>query len=304
MRPGPGAGVDAGGAPWENRLAPGPEVTMRLREASALALLAAAACAHKPRPPPPEPPRPRLSLLRAAVESYDLEGAALALDCVLENPLPLPVSLAALSWTLEVEQARVASGDLPGGVQVAAQARAPVRISARFRFAAVPRFAMAAARGEMSYHLAASATVAGPEGPAAVPLDHQGTVRTPRLAEFGIAGLRIHSLSLSETSLVLRLRVNNPNDFALPAGEVGFELRLAGKEVASARARPLQGVPPRGEAVIPFPVRISILAAGRGLYDALRAGRVDAQVKGVATFSGIPVPLDLGASVPVERDGG
>jgi hypothetical protein len=31
---------------------------------------------------------------------------------------------------------------------------------------------------------------------------------------------------------------------------------------------------------------------------------VDAQVKGTATFAGIPVPLDLGASVPAERDGG
>jgi len=278
---------------------------MRLRAPIALAFVASLACAHKPKPPPPpEPPRPRLTLVRAVVESYDLEGATLSLDCVLENPLAAPISLAALAWTLDVEQTRVASGDLPGGAEVAPGGKAPLRVAGRFRFASVPRFAMAAAKGEMSYRLAASATVNGPQGPAAVPLDHQGTMRTPRLAEFGIDGLRVHSLSISEASLELRLRVKNPNDFALPAGEAGFELRLAGKEVASARARPLQGVPPRGTAVIPFPVRISILAAGKGLYDALRAGKVDAQVRGTASFAGIPVPLDLSGSVPAERDGG
>jgi len=53
--------------------------------------------------------------------------------------------------------------------------------------------------------------------------------------------------------------------------------------------------------VVAFPVELSLLSAGRGLIDALRNGRLDSEVKGTATYQGMPVPVDVRRTVDVER---
>lgn len=75
-----------------------------------------------------------------------------------------------------------------------------------------------------------------------------------------------------ELRFVARLRVQNPNDFALDYDGVSLELDLRGQDFASGVA-PLKGSVPRfGEAVLAVPVTVSGFAMARQLIDLLRQG--------------------------------
>jgi len=264
-------------------------------------LAAILACATAKTRPPPEFPKPKITLLSADVESLDLGGATLAFGCLVENPLDVPVALSGARWQLDVMGHRVASGEIPGGVAVDALGISPLRIDAVVRFSDVPRFAWEmATHEEVAYRLAVTASVATPGGPAEVPLVHDGRFKGPRMPEFGIEGIKIRSLSPTKASADVRLEVKNVNDFPLPSGAVGWELHLSGRKIASAGGE-LGKLPSGGKAVVAFPVELSLLSAGRGLIDALRSGRLDSEVKGTATYQGMPVPVDVRRTVDVER---
>lgn len=279
-----------------------PRAHTRLSLVGVVALALLAACATAKRKPVAEFPKPRLAFAGSHVERLALEGASLAFDCVVENPLPVPIALAGATWQLDVEGHRVAAGQLPGGLAVDALGTAPVRLTAEVRFADVPRFAFSAlTKDEVRYRLAVAASVATPVGAVEVPLVHEGGFKGPRMPKLGIDGVKIRSIGVRETSLELRLEVANLNDFPLPTGSLGYEVRLAGSKVASASGVSLGTLPAQGKAVLAMPVDVSFLGAGRAVVQAVRTGRLDAQVTGTATFAGLPVPVDVRRTVDAER---
>jgi LEA14-like dessication related protein len=278
-----------------------PPASRRTTLLALVPLAALLACATAKTRPPPEFPRPRITLLSADVESLDFRGAALAFTCLVENPLEVPVALSGATWQLDVQGHRVAVGELPGGVAVDGRGTAPLRIAAAVRFSEVPRFAWEMLRHEeVAYRLSVAAAVATPAGPVQVPLVHDGRFEGPRMPAFAIDGVKIRSLSPTKASADVRLEVQNLNDFPLPSGSVGWELLLSGRRVGAARGE-FGKLPSGGKAVVAFPVELSLLGAGRGLLDALRSGRWDSEVKGTASYEGMPVPVDVRRTVEAER---
>jgi LEA14-like dessication related protein len=276
---------------------------MRQRTPAVAVLLAVAAlagCASKQKVA--AQPSPKLVFVSHEIESAGFQSTALVFDCVLQNPLSTPVALSGARWALDVEGTRVAEGELPGGMEVAPGASAPVRVAAPVRFSMVPKFGLAMAKnGEARYHLAMTASVATAAGPVDAPLVHDSTFRGPRMPKFSIDGIKVRSMSLKDTALDVRLAVENENDFAIPTGELGFELVLGGNRVAGAKATPLGELAPRSKGVIAVPLELSVFGAGKAAFDAIRRGKFDAGVKGTATYAGLPVPVDVQQTVDAER---
>jgi hypothetical protein len=120
------------------------------------------------------------------------------------------------------------------------------------------------------------------------------------MPQFAIEGIKIRSLSATRASADVRLEVKNVNDFPLPSGAVGWELLLSGRKVGAAGGE-FGKLPSGGTAVVAFPVELSLLGAGRGLLDALRHGKFDSEVRGTATYEGMPVPVDVRRTVEADR---
>src|SRR5690242_2943672 len=70
--------------------------------------------------------KPKLTFRSVALSSLDLEGATLAFTYDLENPNGFGVRLARVGYSVDVEGTRVASGELPGGLEIKAKGTAPV----------------------------------------------------------------------------------------------------------------------------------------------------------------------------------
>jgi LEA14-like dessication related protein len=246
---------------------------------------------------------PKLTFRSAALQALDMEGATIGFTWDLENPNGFGVDLARIGWMVDVEGTRIASGDLPGGLQVRANGTAPVTFPVRVRFQDVPGIVSLLGSGKdvIAYKLAGTIGVKTPIGVLDLPLSHTDEVRLPSIPRFGLDGISVRSVSFSEIALDVRLRVRNPNAFAMPLGKLDYALAIGGTKVARAEGAELAPVAAASSGVVTIPVRLDVGSAGRVAADLARGGEVDVGLSGRAVVAGIPLPLDLAARLPARR---
>lgn len=246
---------------------------------------------------------PKLTFRSATVQELDLEGATLGFTWDLENPNGFGVDVARVAWSVDAEGTRVAAGDLPSGLKIRANATAPVTFPVRVRFQDVPGIVklLTSGKDQVGYKLAASVGVKTPVGVVEVPISHQGHVALPATPRFTLEGIAIRSLSFSEITLDVRVRVQNPNAFPLPLGKLDAALAIAGAPVARAQALDVAPLAKGTSAVVAIPVRLDVGSAGRAAAEVARGGDVEVDLSGKATLGGIPLPLHLAGKVPARR---
>jgi len=278
---------------------------MRSRLPALAILLAASACKHAPPRPAPLPVQPPLVAFEAVrLEGLGFSGANLEFRGRIENPNATPLSAVRIEYALDLARTRAAQGVLPAAVVIpGAGAAGPgtgtVLLPVQVRFAAVPGIARVFAEDrEADYLLGGAVVFLTPAGEVRVPMSASGRVAVPRPPRFHVEKVVLRSASPREVVLEMRLDVQNPNAFDLPAGRIGLGLHLSGKEVVRADlviAEPIAG----GATVeVPVPIRISVFKAGKAVARLLIPfTSVDVSVKGEAVFGGVPVPLDLATQI-------
>jgi LEA14-like dessication related protein len=273
------------------------------RTAAALVLLLGAACASLGDLARSAVKEPKLSFRSASLEALDMEGATVAFTWDLENPNAFGLDLARVGWLVDVEGTRIAAGDLPGGLRIPANGTGPVTFPVRVRFRDVPGIAslLSSGKDELRYRLGGTLGIRTPFGVLDLPLSHEDRLRLPAMPTFALEGVSVRSLGLTEVGLDVRLRVRNPNDFALPLGSIDYALAIAGTPVARIEGAELAGVAGKASAVVAIPVRVEVASAGRAAAELARGGEVQVDLAGRAVVAGIPLPLDLRARVPARR---
>jgi LEA14-like dessication related protein len=246
---------------------------------------------------------PRLTFRSAALQALDMEGATLGFTWDVENPNGFGVDLARAGWTLDVEGTRVAAGDLPGGLEIRANATAPVTFPVRVRFQDVPGIVSLLRGGKdaLQYRLGGTVGVRTPVGVVDLPLSHSDRLPLPSVPSFALDGVSVRGVSVRELALEVRVRVANPNAFAVPAGKLDYALSIGGAPVARAEGARLPEVSARGSTVVAIPVRLDLGSAGRAAAELSGGGEVDVGLSGRAHVAGIPLPLELRARVPARR---
>jgi LEA14-like dessication related protein len=239
--------------------------------------------------------KPKLTFRSVALSSLDLEGATLAFTYDLENPNGFGLRLARVGYGVDVEGTRVASGELPGGLEIKAKGTAPVTFPVHVRFQDVPGIVglLTSRKDTIQYRLAGNVGVNTALGVLDVPLSHEGALKLPAMPHFGLEGIAIRSIGFSEIVFDVRLRVQNPNGFALPLGKLDYALAVAGAQVARAAALDVAPVAGGSSAVIAIPVRLDVASAGHVAAKLAGGGDVPVDLDGKATLGGIPFPLDL-----------
>lgn len=247
--------------------------------------------------------RPRLQFRSAAVDAIDLEGATVALRFDLENPNGFGLDLARVGYGLEVEGTRIATGDLPGGLAIPARGSSPLTIPVRVRFADVPGIVglLTGGRDAVRYRVSGNVGVKTPVGLVDLPMAHEDRLPLPSLPRFALDGLAIRSTSLTELGLDVKVRVTNPNRFAIPAGRLDYALSMAGNSVARADGAALNAVAASGTSTVTLPVRINLLRAGVAAAELARGSAVDVALRGEAKVAGIPVPVNVASRLPARR---
>jgi LEA14-like dessication related protein len=271
--------------------------------ALALSLVLLAGCAGLNQLAASAVQKPKLTFRSVSLSSLDLEGATLAFTYDLENPNGFGLDLARVGYTVDVEGTRVASGDLPGGLAIKANGTAPVTFPVHVRFQDVPGIVtlLTSKKDTVKYRLAGNVGVRTPLGVLDVPMSHEGGLKLPSVPQFALEGIAIRSVGFTEITFDVRLRVRNPNGFALPVGKLDYALAVGGASVAKAAALDVAPVAGGSSAVISIPVKIDVASAGRAAAQLAGGGEVPVDLDGKANLAGIPLPLDLKGKVPARH---
>jgi LEA14-like dessication related protein len=243
--------------------------------------------------------RPEVTVLSAVPTSADFEGLTVAVELRVQNPNAMGLRVAGLSWQVDVEGGRVASGEAPGGLSIPANGAATSRVTARVRFADLSNLMkLAEAREKVAFRVAGKVTVESPIGPIDVPWSYAGEAPVPQLPSVELAGVRLGRQTLSETEVMVTLRLRNPNAFPLPAAVVRVDVELGGERVAQASSRPLSAIAAGESATLELPARISLLGAGRAILGA-RRGPVRIAARGTAGFGWMQLPFSVSGDLPL-----
>lgn len=247
--------------------------------------------------------RPKLTFRNVSLQSFDLEGATLGFEYLLENPNGMGLTLARLGYALDVEGARVVDGLLDQGLAIPARGAAPVTFPVHVKFRDIPGFVrLVTSRDTIAYQLSGKAGVDTPIGLVELPMSHSSTLGLPKLPSFALDRVAIRSASLSDLALDVRLKVQNPNRFPIPPGSLNYGLSVGGAEVARGDAAALAQVPAAAAATVSLPVKLSLLGAGRAVVQAAQGGGViPVALSGKAVIAGIEIPLELSGKVPASR---
>ncbi len=247
--------------------------------------------------------KPKLTFRAVSLSSLDLEGATLSFTYDLENPNGFGLNLATVGYTVDVEGTRVASGDVPGGLAIKAKGTAPVVFPVHVRFRDVPDIVtlLTSKRDTVKYRLGGNVGVRTPLGVLDVPMAHDGTLNLPSMPQFALDGIAVHSMGFTEITFDVRLRVRNPNAFALPVGKLDYALAVGGASVARAAALDVAPVAGGSSGVVSIPVKLDLASAGRAAAQLASGGEVPVDLGGKASLAGIPFPLELKGKVPARR---
>ncbi|HEU4382314.1 MAG TPA: LEA type 2 family protein [Anaeromyxobacteraceae bacterium] len=239
---------------------------------------------------------PRLELESLGLEAVDLEGATAVARYRVENPNGFGVSVARLSYRLEVEGQQVAAGALQGGLKLPARGTAPLVIPVRVRYGDVPAFLdHVAHRDRLAYLTSGTAGFDTPVGGLDVPWSHSGEVPVPKLPTFAVDSVKL-SAGLFGVSVDLKVRVGNRNAFPIAGGRLEYRLDLNGSPAVRNGAAALATVPAGGSAVMDLPLKVDLLAAGLGAGQAIGSGRAEVVLSGQAAFGSLRIPVSLRAA--------
>jgi len=243
--------------------------------------------------------RPEVQVVSADPVAVDFEGVTVAVDLRIQNPNAIGLRARGFSWQVDVEGGRVASGDAPGGLALPANGAATSRVTARVRFADLANLIrLAESRESLALRLAGSVAVETPIGAIDVPWSWSGDLPVPRLPRVELGGIRLGRQSFTETELLVRLRVQNPNRFALPPASVRLDVDLGGARVANAVSQQLASMEAGGAATIEVPLRLSLLGAGRAVLGS-RGRPLQVAVRGSAGFGWMQLPFSASGELPM-----
>lgn len=277
-----------------------------LRSPSAVVVLAAlvglAACSggqKKRRAAPPVAAlAPTLELRSVTPAGFDFEAATFAVAFDVDNPNPVALPLARLALVVEVEGAAPFAVEVRPGVALAASARTPVAVPVRLRYADIPNVvAHFGLRTSLAARATGTASVSTAAGLLPMPVAFETDLPLPRLPTFAFEGVEVGTRSALSMSFDVNIRVTNPNPFPLPAGRLGYVLKVAGSPAASADDGRIPGTPAGGTSAIAIRADVNLIGAGVGagkaIVQAAQGNEVPVSIKGQASLAGIPIPLAM-----------
>jgi LEA14-like dessication related protein len=243
---------------------------------------------------------PSVRFDQVGVRSIDFDKADLDFIFQVENPLPLKVGLASLSYALKLEDVDFLEGRDPDGVKLKPEASSPLPIPLTLRWAKALEL-LEATRGkdELGFGLSGDLGFQTPAGVAQLPYNAGGKVPALRRPKFRFQGLRLKDIKLTEdrASLALDLGVTNLGGSTIGLHDFAYRFSLGKNQVARGNQTELASVDGDQEQNVALPIDIKLSGVAGSVIDALTSkGKVQAGLAAdisVSTpFGRIPLSID------------
>lgn len=243
-------------------------------------------------------PKPSAEIRDVAFADLSLDSVKLNFEVDVKNPYPVPLPLTNIRYALatgesagaDAEQkaggTSLASGEVTDPGTIPAGGTKGVTVPVELRFADM----LAAVKGlrpgkviPYRANLDFSVQPPGVGSPLVLPLAHRGEVPIPAPPAVSLETIEWEKLSLTQAKGLVKIRVENPNDFSLDLGGFRYGLALNGKSLLSGAVDKPMNFGAGKEQELAVPVELNAFQAGTALFRALQTGRADYGLDGSMT---------------------
>jgi LEA14-like dessication related protein len=249
--------------------------------------------------------RPTAQVQSVRLTGLDLQGIDLLFDVNIHNPNDFPIDLADFDYDLQLFGQPFIKGRQSKGISLAAKSgnrvALPLRLGLRQLFNSYRQLKQAE---RVSYRLDLGLGFKMPViGSLRLPVTYEDEFPLPRIPDFTIQSLAVERLALNQAEVVLKLGIDNPNDFSLMLQQLDYHLKLNGAVIGKGLIRQSVDISQGGSGVVNIPLTIDLAQAGRGLYSAL-LGLSDLryELKGAVQASGHGAVLKR-FKIPLDKQG-
>ncbi|MET0091126.1 MAG: LEA type 2 family protein [Candidatus Thiodiazotropha sp.] len=248
--------------------------------------------------------RPTAAVEGMRLTGLDMNGVDLNFDVKVDNPNPVGISLSGLDYHLKLFGRSFLKGEQPMALNLAANGRSRVQLPVRLGFQQLlSSYQQLKDAREVAYALDLGMGFEVPLlGRVRVPVSYQGKYPIPEMPAVSLRSLDVQQISMSGARLLLKVQVDNPNDFALLLNRFNYQLKLNGFDAGSGLLDQSVNIAQDGKGTLSLPISLDFAQAGRGLYSALLAGTIRYDLSGSMQASGSDPALQS-FRIPLDKQG-
>lgn len=246
--------------------------------------------------------RPQLTFKTARLANASLSDATVDLVYELNNPNPLGLSLASVSYSFFVEGKQVVAGTPAKGLNIAANGKSELVFPANVKFADIaPVVTTFLNKDTAQYKAQGSVGFNTPIGVISFPLEHEGTFEVPKIPQVQFDSPRISNVTLQGATVEFPLTVKNRNSFPLPVAGITGALKVAGASVGNLNTGNLGLLEAGTTKQITLPLTINFLSAASAAAALRSGGNAQVKLDGQLVSGAQNVPLNIGQLLNFRR---
>lgn len=246
--------------------------------------------------------RPTLTFKEVRMPKIDFNGADLNLVFNVTNPNSMGLDLTQADYALEIEGHKVVAGKPQNGLVIPGGGTTEVTFPASFAWTEIaPAIEAIFAKDDLAYKASGALGINSPIGPISLPLEHSGTVKSPKMPKFDIGSPRVASMSLTGARLAVPLKINNVNFFPLPLGGILGSVEIAGAKVGRISLPEAPAIAAGKETTVDIPLDVSFLSAGAAAFSAIKSGSAEVKIDALLNAAGATLPIKVARTVEITR---
>lgn len=217
---------------------------------------------------------PEVRVASSRLVGLTLDKALLELDLSVKNPNAYGIQLGALYYGLQLQGARVVSGQQTQGQKLAANASQNLVLPLELEFAELAKLVSGLSQLKvLDYAVEGGMTVEVPLlGPKRLPFSFAGDLPIPRPPSLSLEGVRQQRLGFNGADLVVSLRLDNPNAFDLQIEALDYALALNDQPVTQGKLPSKVALAAGSQSRLDVPVSVSFSRSALALYEILQRG--------------------------------
>lgn len=227
---------------------------------------------------------PKLSFNGIELKKLSWEGADVDFKFLVDNPNPVTLGLASLSYDLGLEGNQLLKGTQEEGIQLSALNTSPVTLPVSVKFEdMLGLVGSAGGKDELGFNIQGEFGFDTPLGRLNLPYDHDGKLPVLRKPKVSLDGFRMGKVDWGKQTAAMELdfKVKNEQNAKYGLKNLNYKVKLSGKSAASGKIKEAMEVAGGGEKVITLPIDLDFLSLGVTLIQGLvNKDAIDVQLVG------------------------
>ncbi|KAM3379187.1 putative protein isoform X1 [Capsicum galapagoense] len=236
------------------------------------------------------------------IPHINLEKAEIVVDVLVKNPNPIPIPLIDINYLIESDGRKLLSGLIPDAGTIHAHGSETVKIPLNLVYDDIKSTYHDIKPGSIiPYKIKVDLIVDVPVfGRITIPLEKNGEIPIPYKPDIDVEKIHFKRFSFEETVAVLKLKLENKNDFDLGLNSLDYDLWLSDVNVGGAELEKSAKLEKNGITYIDLPITFRPKDFGSALWDMIRGRGTGYSMKG-----NINVDTPFGAmKLPISKEGG